>query len=62
MDLTIEKGAYLAATVYDWMSKTDSIKDVFDALMKDKRVAMGVPCVEWYKSDDEMVCMMKMNG
>jgi hypothetical protein len=61
MDLTIEKGEYLAATVYDWMSKTDSIKDVFDALMKDPRVAMGAPCVEWYKSDEEMVCMIKMN-
>ncbi|AYB34070.1 hypothetical protein [Chryseolinea soli] len=61
-NLNIEKGEYLAVTVRDWMSKTDSIKDVFDGLMKDKRVATGAPCVEWYKSDEEMVCMMKSNA
>ena len=62
VNLNIEKGEYLAVTVRDWMSKTDSIKDVFDGLMKDKRVVMGAPCVEWYKSDEEMVCMMKSSA
>ncbi|HEY5746942.1 MAG TPA: hypothetical protein VIU12_12745 [Chryseolinea sp.] len=62
MNLTIEKGEYLTVTVRDWMSKTDSIKDVFDELMKDKYVALGAPCVEWYKSDEEMVCMIKSNA
>jgi hypothetical protein len=60
MKLDIGKGEYLGVTVRDWMSKTDSIKDVFDGLMKDKRVVVGAPCVEWYKSDEEMVCMMKL--
>ena len=61
-NLTIEQGEYLAITVRDWMSKTASIKDVFGELMKDKCAAMGAPCVEWYKSDEEMVCMIRSNA
>ena len=41
MNLNVGKGEYLAVTVRNWMSKTDSIKDVFDGLMKDKRVVYG---------------------
>jgi predicted transcriptional regulator YdeE len=56
----IEKGQYLTITVKGWMTKTDSIKDVFGELMRDKRMDETKPCVEWYKSDDEMMCMIKM--
>ena len=54
----IEKGNYLAVPVKDWRSKTDSIKDIFAEMMEDDRVAKGKPCVEWYKSEDEMLCMV----
>ncbi|MEO8764792.1 MAG: hypothetical protein ABI416_10915 [Ginsengibacter sp.] len=56
---TIEKGAYLAVTVYDWRNKTGSIKDVFQEIMKDNRVDKTKPCIECYKNDQEMVCMVQ---
>jgi predicted transcriptional regulator YdeE len=55
----IEKGEYLFETVKDWRNKTHCIKDVFEEMMKDKRVNLMKPCVEWYKNEDEMLCMVK---
>ena len=55
----IEKGEYLTETINNWRSKTDTIKDVFHKMMQDSRVDKTKPCVEWYKNDDEMLCMVK---
>jgi predicted transcriptional regulator YdeE len=55
----VEKGKYLTVTIVDWRKKTDSIKDVFHAMMKEKSIDQSKPCVEWYKNDDEMLCMLK---
>ena len=57
----VKKGEYLSVTVSDWMVKTDSIKDVFENLMKDVRVDKTNPCMEWYKTENEMLCMMRMD-
>ncbi len=57
----IERGEYLAITLKDWQTKTDSIKEIFHELMQDKRSDHSKPCIEWYKSDQEMLCMMKVN-
>jgi predicted transcriptional regulator YdeE len=57
---TIEKGKYLAVPVLDWRQKTDSIKDVFHEMMKEENLDKTKPCVEWYKNDDEMLCMLKL--
>ena len=56
----IEKGEYLFELLKDWRSKTACIKDIFYAMMKDDRVDKTKPCVEWYKNDEEMYCMVKM--
>jgi hypothetical protein len=60
--LILQKGEYLTITVFDWLSKTSSIKDVFHELMKDSRPDKNYPCIEWYKSDNEMVCMVNAKG
>jgi hypothetical protein len=57
---TITKGDYLAETVTDWMPKTDQIKGIFEGLMKDQRFDDNFPCVEWYKDDKEMMCMVRI--
>ena len=57
---TIEKGKYLAVTVVDWRQKTDSINGVFEKMMKEKNIDHTKPCVEWYKNDHEMLCMLKL--
>jgi len=59
---TIEQGKYLAVTVKDWRQKTDTIKDVFHGMMHEKNIDRSKPCVEWYKNDDEMLCMVKSNS
>ena len=59
---TIEQGKYIAVTVKDWRQKTDTIKDVFHAMMNEKNIDHSKPCVEWYKNDDEMLCMLKVNS
>ena len=57
--LTLPKGDYLTEPVTDWMSKTDSIKDVFHRIMGNSRPDKEHPCIEWYRSDDEMLCMVR---
>lgn len=56
---TINKGEYLSVTVHDWQQKTDMIKDVFDVLLQQKRADHAYPCIEWYKDESEMLCLVK---
>ncbi|RYY52200.1 MAG: hypothetical protein EOO05_22215 [Chitinophagaceae bacterium] len=57
---SIPEGAYLAQTIWQWHDKTGSVANVFHELMQDVRVEPGSWCVEWYKSDEELVCMMRL--
>ena len=56
---TIPKGDYLAETLLHWRDNLHCIKDVFHVLMQDPRFDNQSPCVEWYKSDEEMICMLR---
>jgi hypothetical protein len=58
---TIEKGEYFFETLKDWRNNTACIKDIFHEMMKDDRVNKQKPCVEWYKNNDEMLCLVKSN-
>ena len=55
----IEKGKYFAEAVTDWRQKADTIKDVFEGMMDEKNIDHTKPCVEWYKNEEEMLCMVK---
>jgi hypothetical protein len=56
----IERGKYLAVTITDWRKKIDCIKDVFHDLMQDDRADKTKEVVEWYKTETEMLCLVKM--
>jgi predicted transcriptional regulator YdeE len=58
---TVEKGEYLSVTLFNWMTKTDSIKNVFEEMFKDERSDTSKPCVELYQTDDEMRCLVKID-
>ena len=58
--LEIAKGNYAATTVFDWRKKTDYIKDVFSEIIQDPRVDKTKPAIEWYKDDNEMMCLVKI--
>jgi|GEM_PF-214873 len=55
---TIAKGNYLAITIKDWLTKTDTIKDVFESMLNDERSDRSKPCIEIYKNDWEMICLV----
>ena len=57
---TIEKGDYATETVWDWRKKTDKIKSVFEKLFESTQGISAGPCVEWYKDEKEMLCMVKL--
>jgi predicted transcriptional regulator YdeE len=58
---TIAKGEYAVETVLDWRGKTDTIKHVFERMMKTIPNGPTGPIVEWYKNDWEMVCMIPLD-
>lgn len=55
----IPRGTYIAITMREWRKKTDTIKDIFEELRQNPNVEEGTSCIEWYRNDDEMICMMK---
>lgn len=57
--LVVKQGDYLAVHVKNWRDNTDCIKDVFHEMMQDSRVDNSTPCVEWYKDDKEMLCLIR---
>ncbi|MCR9065612.1 MAG: hypothetical protein NXI00_16700 [Cytophagales bacterium] len=59
--LLIPKGKYATRTIFDWMSKTDSVKHVFEELLGSTCPDKERACIEWYKSDDELLCMTRMD-
>lgn len=56
---TIKKGDYATERIWDWRKKPATIKSVFEKLFKSTRCLSG-PCVEWYKGENEMLCMVKL--
>jgi hypothetical protein len=56
----IEKGEYLAVALSDWRDKTDCIKDIFHEMMEDDRADKTKEVVEWYKTEKEMLCLVKV--
>lgn len=54
----IPKGIYLSAIVHNWKEKVHCIKDVFHEMMQDDRTDSDKPCIEWYYSEDEMMCFL----
>jgi len=57
--IRIPAGEYKTETILDWMSKTNSVKDVFHVLVGNSQPNENNPCIEWYQSDEVMVCMVK---
>ena len=58
----IDKGEYRAVMIKNWRPKTNMIKDVFEDILSDYPPDAPVPCVEWYKNDEEMFCMVRINS
>ncbi len=57
----VERGEYLTQTVFNWRAKTNSIRYVFEEMFRDERADGSKPCIELYKNEDEMMCMVKVD-
>ncbi|WP_276366658.1 hypothetical protein [Chryseolinea sp. H1M3-3] len=55
----ISKGKYFSVKITDWKVRIELIKESFHSMMEVKGVDHMSPCVEWYKNDREMYCMVK---
>jgi predicted transcriptional regulator YdeE len=60
--LVIPQGDYLVETIMDWHQHIPSIGQTFSRLLADPRMDQNFPCVEWYKSNQELLCMVKINN
>ncbi|HEX6890955.1 MAG TPA: hypothetical protein VF141_09680, partial [Chryseolinea sp.] len=57
---TIKKGYYVTEAVWDWRKKTNLIKHVFERLFNSIQGTPTGPCIEWYKDNNEMLCMVRL--
>ena len=56
----IEKGEYYSQALHNWMSNTDKIKEFFSSLMPQIWPDRSHPCIEWYQSNIDKLCMVKV--
>lgn len=55
----IQKGEYLTETIMDWRTHIENIGKTFQRILEEPLYDETFPCVEWYKSDKEVLCMVK---
>ncbi len=55
----IEHGTYLSILINDWNQNLMHIGPTFAQLLKSGRVETSQPCIEFYRTEKEMLCMVK---
>jgi hypothetical protein len=58
----IDKGLYVSKGLWQWRKHVTEIKAMFEEMMRDKRVQPESTCIEWYKDDNLMFCMIKIDN
>jgi hypothetical protein len=56
----ISSGHYFAVTLPEWRKNIHRIKDLFREMNCDDRVDPEQGMIEWYKNEEEMICMVKL--
>ena len=57
----ITQGNYLGETLLQWQQNEMMITGIFNRLVADKRLDGSAHCIEWYKNDTELLCLVLMN-
>jgi hypothetical protein len=57
----LKKGDYLVEKITDWRGQEQKIGQTFMQLLSDPRLDTDFPCVEWYKGDAEVMCMIRLD-
>ncbi|CAN5207508.1 hypothetical protein BH09BAC1_BH09BAC1_03740 [soil metagenome] len=58
--IIIDKGTYLTQTISNWRGSEHLIRETFARLIKDPRLMPDSFCVEWYKENGEVMCMVRI--
>jgi hypothetical protein len=58
--MTVKKGNYLTETILDWKENMPAFGPTFQKLLDTPQLDQNSFCVEWYKSDKEVMCMVKL--
>lgn len=59
--LTISSGTYQSIRVDEWNKNILHIGPTFDQILKSGKVDTSSPCIEFYKTEQELICMVKAN-
>lgn len=59
---TIPAGIYLGEALQNWQQNEMMIMSIFNRLIADKRLDGSAHCIEWYKSNTELLCMVLMRN
>lgn len=54
-------GTYLVIRIPDWRGSEHKFGEAFSQLLQDPRLDLHFPCVEWYKGDTEVMCMVRID-
>ncbi len=57
----LKKGNYVTETLMDYMDRPEKIAVIFKKLLSNPLLDTRFPCIEWYRSDEELVCMVKID-
>src|SRR5262245_60516459 len=60
--LVLKKGTYILTKVHDYMNKLSSLSEIFDELLSHEGIDPEGYCVEWYLSDRDVNCMVRLAG
>jgi hypothetical protein len=59
--LVLKKGKYISLTVLDYMKDLSSIEKAFQQLLASPDLDPEGYCVEWYLTDKDLRCMVRLN-
>jgi predicted transcriptional regulator YdeE len=57
---TIEKGKYICLTILNYVEDLQSISKAFDRLISRSDIDPNGYCVEWYYTDKDVKCMIRL--
>jgi hypothetical protein len=60
--MNLPKGNYQSILIENWNQKLLEIGPTFDQILKSGKVDTMSPCIEFYKSESELICMVKALG
>ncbi|MEO6454050.1 MAG: hypothetical protein ABIN97_08265 [Ginsengibacter sp.] len=56
----IPMGKYITETIRDFMNNMNRFGEIFKEMLAHPQLDKSSACVEWYKTDSEVMCMVKL--